>query len=350
MKWMIYGATGYTGVLVAEEAVKRGHTPILAGRNPDKLMPLAERLGLEWVAFQLDDVNTIAEAIADCDIVYHAAGPFIFTSEPMIKACLATGTHYLDITGEIDVYEKMFSYDEAARKVGIALIGGVGFDVVPTDCLAKYVADQVPGATHLEIGFQALSGVSAGTTKSLIEMLPNGARVRRDGTLKNVAVGAFQRTLHLPRGTYTGVSIPWGDVSTAYRTTGIPNITAFMVMPKTQATLTRLGAPFGQVFLKAGFVRKGISAIVDRVVTGPSESVREKARSVIWAEARDDAGNHVEVWLETPEAYYFTALAGILAVERTAELQPIGATTPALAFGADFVLEVEGTKRMDSLA
>lgn len=343
MRWMIYGATGYTGVLVAHEAVKRGHTPILAGRNPDKLMPLARELGLEWVAFRLDDVNTIAEAIADCDLVYHAAGPFIHTSEPMIKACLATRTHYLDITGEISVFEKTLSYDEAARKVGIALISGVGFDVVPTDCLSKKVADQVPGATWLEIGFRALAGVSAGTTKSVLEMMPRGARLRRDGELVTSSVGRLQRTVPLLSGDYTGISVPWGDVVTAYHTTGIPNVTAYMVMPRAMATVTGLVAPIAQFAMRAGFLRRATGALVDRIVKGPSQTMRETSLCEIWVEARDESGNTAQAWLTTPEAYQFTALCAVVAIERMAQSHPIGATTPALAFGEDFVLDIEGT-------
>ncbi|MEO1644032.1 MAG: NAD(P)H-binding protein, partial [Chloroflexota bacterium] len=111
MAWMIYGATGYTGQLVVAEAVARGHRPLLAGRNPEKLATLADTYDLDFVAFQLNDPTVIAEAIADMDVVYHAAGPFVYTSEPMIRACLATHTHYLDITGEIDVFEQTFRYD-----------------------------------------------------------------------------------------------------------------------------------------------------------------------------------------------------------------------------------------------
>src|SRR5687768_15065969 len=150
MDWMIYGATGYTGALLVEEAVRRGHKPILAGRNPDKLEVLADTYNLEYMAFRLDDVSIIAEAIAEMELVFHAAGPFIYSSEPMVRACLATKTNYLDITGEIEVFERNFSYDDTARKNGIALISGAGFDVVPSDCLAVQVAQQVRGASLLE--------------------------------------------------------------------------------------------------------------------------------------------------------------------------------------------------------
>jgi len=344
MNWLLYGATGYTGVLVAEEAVKRGHQPVLAGRNPDKLIPLAKRLGLEWIAFTLDDVNTIAEAIADFDIVYHCAGPFIHTSDPMIRACLATGTHYLDITGEIDVFENTFTYDETARKVGIVLMGGVGFDVIPTDCISKYVTDQVPGATQLEVGFMALSGVSAGTTKSMLEMMPRGGRVRRNGHLQSIGFGSQTRRVKFGKKSYNAMAIPWGDVSTAYRTTGVPNITAYMVMPSSLITLSRLTSGIGRAMLSVAPIRSGLSAIVDRVVSGPSEMSRETNRAYIWARAVDDAGNQAEAWLTTAEAYQFTAVCAIDVIERVAQQNLIGAITPAMAFGSDFVLAIEGSE------
>ncbi|MEP6985562.1 MAG: saccharopine dehydrogenase NADP-binding domain-containing protein, partial [Chloroflexota bacterium] len=97
--WMIYGATGYTGKLVAEEAVRRGHKPLLAGRSAAKLRPLAESLGLEYAVVSLDDADALAKAVGSVELVYNAAGPFIFTSDRILRACLQTGVHYLDITG-----------------------------------------------------------------------------------------------------------------------------------------------------------------------------------------------------------------------------------------------------------
>src|SRR5215207_11302762 len=156
IRWMIYGATGYTGQLVAEEAVKRGHEPILAGRNRETLAPIAKRLGLKYMVFDLNDVKIVAEAIGDLDVVYHAAGPFVKTSEPMVKACLATGTHYLDITGEYAVMESVYKLHEAALANKIALICGVGFDIVPSDCLAAYVAQKINAPHTIEIAVHPL--------------------------------------------------------------------------------------------------------------------------------------------------------------------------------------------------
>jgi len=347
LNWMIYGATGFTGKLVAAEAVKRGHRPILAGRNPEKLARLAADLDLAYVAFTLDDVNLIAEHIADMDIVYHAAGPFIHTAEPMLKACLATKTHYLDITGEIHIIERTFAYDETARKIGISLISGAGFDVVPTNCLAKYVADQVPGAHKLEIVIAAISRVSAGTAKSAIEMAHMPGKIRRNGILEDYPMGVGGRKVKMPLGEIYVLPIPWGDLDTAYRATGIPNITTYLQMPEAMVSLTRMSAPILKTIFQSSFMRKNAGALMNLFAHGPSDHLRETGRSFIWAKAEDDAGNFAEAWLETLEAYQFTAVVAVLAVEHIVANQPAGALPPAIAFGADFVLEVEDTQRHD---
>src|SRR4051812_29482409 len=180
---MLYGASGYTGRLIAEEAVRRGHRPVIAGRSREKLAPLAELLGLELAVVGLDDVRGLVAALQGLPLVLHAAGPFIRTSESMVQACLATGAHYLDITGEIPVFENTFHHDAEARERGITLLSGVGFDVVPTDCMARYVAERVPGAHELDLAIVLTGQASPGTAKSMLEHLPSGGRVRRGGNL-----------------------------------------------------------------------------------------------------------------------------------------------------------------------
>ncbi len=347
MQWMIYGATGYTGQLVVEEAIRRGHRPIIAGRNPEKLDILAEKYDLDYAAFRLDDEKTIAEAIADVDIVYHAAGPFIHTSEPMIRACLATKTHYLDITGEISVFERTYSYDDAARKVGIALISGAGFDVIPSDCLGAYVAGKIVGATHLETGIFGFAGASAGTTKSMIEMLPSGWYSRRNGQLVK-ASGIETLHLKLPDGSVQqALSAPWGDLSVSYRTTGIPNITSYVAIKPPIHILAQIGYPIASLILKSGAIRGMVNSLAERFMTGPDEATRLNSQSFIYASASNPAGQTASAWLTTLEPYQYTAKVAILAIERLAELNPIGALSPVQAFGVDFTLEVEGTSRED---
>ena len=153
--WMLYGANGYTGRLIARVAAGRGERPVLAGRSAEKLEPLARELGLEHRVVGLDDQDLQCAALADVDAVVHAAGPFSLTSEPMVDACLATSTHYIDITGEIDVFERIFARDGEARRAGVVLLPGAGFDVVPTDGVAARLARELPEAVELELAFLA---------------------------------------------------------------------------------------------------------------------------------------------------------------------------------------------------
>jgi short subunit dehydrogenase-like uncharacterized protein len=349
LRWMIYGATGYTGSLVAEEAVRRGHRPLLAGRNEEKLRKLGRRLGLKYVAFGLDNVNTIAQHTATVDLVYHAAGPFVFTSEPMIRACLATHTHYVDITGEVPVLEHTATYDDVAHKNGVALISGAGFDVIPSDCLAAYVAARVPRAATLEIAFQALTRVTAGTALSVLEMLPQGGIVRRGGMLQKLRLGAGIRTVSMPNGPQRALPIPWGDLAAAYRSTHIPNITTYMVVPRALAAAAPVMGSVGSLLLRSGLVRHVAGSIASRVLRGPDPAQRASLRSYLWARAADDLGNSAEAWLISAEGYAFTAQAAVPVVERVLQEKPAGALTPSQAFGPDFVLEIAGTQRLDAL-
>lgn len=155
MTWMVYGASGHTGKLVAELAAARGERPVLAGRSAERIAPIAAQLGLDIRAFALDDPHEIRAALGGIDTVAHCAGPFSATSRPMVDACLATGTNYVDITGEIEVFEAIYARDAEAAATGVVLLPGAGFDVVPTDCVAACLAERLPDATHLDLAFAA---------------------------------------------------------------------------------------------------------------------------------------------------------------------------------------------------
>lgn len=155
---LIYGANGYTGTLVAQRAVERGLRPVLAGRNADAVGAVARRLDLPHIAINLDDVAGLEAALHGRVAVIHCAGPFSKTSRPMANACLRTGVHYIDITGEIAVFEELHARDGEARAAGVMLLPGAGFDVVPSDCLAVHLKRRLPEATHLALAFRGLGG------------------------------------------------------------------------------------------------------------------------------------------------------------------------------------------------
>jgi short subunit dehydrogenase-like uncharacterized protein len=350
--WMIYGANGYTGQLLVEEAVRRGHSPILAGRSAEKLKPVAERFSLEYAAFEVQNALSALRELRP-QLVLHAAGPFIHTSRPMLQACLAVGAHYLDLTGEIPVYEQTFAHHEAAQARGVALISGVGFDIVPSDCLIKYVADQVEQPHTVEVAVEALGssggsiGVSAGTLKTNLEVIPGGMVVRRNGNLLPIDLGAWTKRFQFPHGERTGIPVSWGDVFTAYYSTGAPNVTAYLALPSWQAKAVQYSGYVIQQLLKVSAIRQWAARQVERHITGPTEQVRATGRTNIYARVSNESGQSAEAWLETIEAYRFTALAGVRVVERVLENDLCGAFTPAQALGADFVLSIDGTTRQD---
>ena len=349
-RWLLYGATGYTGRLLAEEAVRRGLRPVLAGRSREKLEPLGEKLGLPTLAVDLADGPALRQALQGAALVLHAAGPFIHTSAPMVEACLDVRASYLDITGEIPVFEANFARDAAARERGVALISGVGFDVVPSDCLAVHVARKLAVPSALEIAIDTGgSGPSAGTLKSILELLPGGGVVRRGGTLQKWRLGKGSRSFRFPSGLRKAAAVPWGDLSTAFRSTGIPDITTYMTMPPGGIGAMTLAGPLIVAALGSSSLRRAATGWVERRVPGPTEAQRNRGRCHLWARAVDREGQEAEAWLTTPEGYAFTALSGIRAVEQTLAQKPIGAVTPAMAFGADFVLGIEGVQRFDRL-
>jgi len=346
--WLLYGAAGYTGRLVAEEAVRRGHRPILAGRSAEKLAQLADRLGLPHVVVGLDDDDALTRVVAHSRLVFHAAGPFTKTSDPMVRACLRTGVHYVDITGEIEVFESNWARQEDALRAGIVLMSGVGFDVVPTDCAARFVADRVPDARQLSIGVAIVGGTSGGTLKTVIESLPGGVIVRRDGKLTNVSAGRGVRNIPFADRDRAAIPMSWGDVSTAYRTTEVPNITVYMATSRRAAWSLRVFHPMLARMLAIDWIRRSLQGIIGTLVRGPSIDTLSSTTTQVWAHAENERGDSHEVWVEAEGSYPFTAHAGVRIVERILGGMTPGVTTPALAFGADFVLEVPGTRRYDN--
>jgi len=343
---MIYGANGYTGRLAARLAKSRNLQPILAGRNAAQVEPLAHKLGLEARVFDLADVDDFAASLAGVKAVLHCAGPFSATSKPMLDGCLRTGTHYLDITGEIAVLEDIHGRGEELKQAGIVAIPGVGFDVVPTDCLAAMLKRELPGATHLKLAFKSRYGkLSPGTTKTMVEGLPEGGKIRRDGVIVKVpAAWKVETIAFTAESSSTAVTIPWGDVSTAFYSTGIPNIETFL--GASAAQINQMQLP-GWVRWLAGrkLVQAVIKAQIEKRVKGPDEIQRARDEMYVYGEATDGAGHKVALRLRTPEGYSLTAESAVTATMKVLEgkLAP-GAYTPSMAFGADYVLALEGVR------
>ena len=337
--WMIYGATGYTGALIAREAVRRGERPILAGRNAEAVEALARELGCEWRAFDLSAPN-----VAGVELVLHCAGPFIHTSKPMVKACLEAGAHYVDITGEIAVFESIMRRNDEAVQRGVTLLPGAGFDVVPTDCLAAMLKEKLPDANELWLAFHtSKGGASRGTLKTSIEGLGIGGAIRRDGKIVVVPHLYDVREIPFSIGKRMAITIPWGDVSTAYHTTGIPNIRAYMSMPPRLIKRARTWKWLLPV-MNIKFINRLAQRFADRA-KGPDAAAREAGRTYLWGRATNAKGDEVTMTMTVREGYQFTVLSTLAAVHEilNSPRKP-GAFTPAKLLGADFVKKIDGTE------
>jgi short subunit dehydrogenase-like uncharacterized protein len=364
--WLIYGANGYTGKLVARLAVRRGEHPVLAGRSAGPVGRLAAELGLKHRVFGLDEPTALRHGLDGISVVAHCAGPFLATARQMALACCDVGTHYLDITGEIDVFEQLHGLDDRAAKAGVVLLPGAGFDVVPTDCLALTVAAALPGADTLDLAFlPGTGGPSGGTARTAVAMLGSGGRARVNGVITPVPVRWKSLRADFPSGPRTVSAIPYGDVSSAYYSTRIPNITVYTPVPAGSTLMTSL-LRFSPVAAAAG--------VLAGQVRGPDSSRRARGHAEVWARASTSHESRAATaTLTTPSPYDLTAdsvvraavrlaaqpagsgrvtrppppggaadATGTDADARRAGAVPPGTHTPATAFGADYVTELDG--------
>ena len=344
---MIYGANGYTGELIAREAVKRGYKPILAGRNREKVEALATELGLEYRVFGLDDSAQLTHDIGEQFLIMHCAGPFSATAKPMMEACIAVGAHYLDITGEIDIFELAQTMDGRAREAQVVICPGVGFDVIPTDCVAATLKQALPDATHLALGFDTGSGMSPGTAKTSIEGMSQGGKIRRDGEIVTVPLAHKVRRIDFGAGEKKAMAIPWGDVSTAFYTTGIPNVEVFIPANAGMIAGAKISR-FIQPLLTMRTFQRLLQATVDKLVQGPNEETRAQLPTFVWGQVRNARGKVKTAKVRTVNVYSLTITAAVAVIEYLMNNTPEGgAYTPAKLVGADLVARLPGSSSIE---
>jgi short subunit dehydrogenase-like uncharacterized protein len=345
-KFLLYGSYGYTGQLIVDHALKQGVPLVLAGRNEKKLQAQAEPSNLQHRAFSLKDTQKLEAALQEVDAVLHCAGPFVHTFRAMAEACLRTKRHYVDISGEIPGFEALAKMDAQAKEAGIMLLPGAGFDVVPSDCLAAHMKKRLPTASHFRLFVRGVgAGVSRGTAKSAVENMHRQGLIRREGRLVQVPPAWNVLDRDFGRGYTKVVSVGWGDVSTAYYSTGIPNIEAYFAFPDRMISLMRALRVLGPLVYNRPV--KGILRLfVDLLIKGPDEENRRKASAIFLGEAMDPSGGRAVTKLTTPEGYTCTALTTVEIMKSVlnGELKK-GFQTPSLVYGADFILKFRGVRR-----
>lgn len=339
--WMLYGAYGRTGGLIVDEALRRGHRPILAGRNPAKLDALRRTTGLETATVPLEDGAALRAALDGVRLVVLAAGPYEMTGPAMRAACLDAGSSYLDINGDVHDFRRALAADERARAAGVAVIPGAGYGVVFGECLAAHVVRRMPGATSLRLSLATeTDGRSRGATLSIATALTGGGFEIRDGELRGRPVAFSTWQVRDPdRAVTTFAAVPRAELVAVHRSTGVPNIVTGIPMSRVAAASVRLaGTWIGRVMARTATHRS------DDTGSMPPETAIASLRSRIWAEAGNDEGQTATAILETGEGYRAAAAAAVRAVESLLDTPRVGALTPVQAFGADFALDVPGTR------
>jgi short subunit dehydrogenase-like uncharacterized protein len=341
---LIYGATGFTGRLITEEAIARGLRPIIAGRSAARLDARAQDCGLACRVAALDDPAALRRMLQDVDVLLNTAGPFQITAPPLVAACIDAGVHYLDITGEFASIERLATFDRRARERGIMLLPGTGFDVVPTDCLAAELAERMPRAESLSIALTGLNAISRGSALSVFAQYSELVMVRRDGRLVRVPPGTLTREVDFGFATLQTTAITWGDIASAYYTTGIPNITVYY-----EATpLVRLGLSLSRyvgALANAPLANPWRDAAISALPAGPGRDERQRGGASIFAQVTDASGRSAELRLSTPEVYSFTAQTSVAILERVLVGEySRGFQTPARAYGPDLVRSLPGVR------
>ncbi|MBN3879575.1 saccharopine dehydrogenase NADP-binding domain-containing protein [Nostoc sp. JL23] len=340
---LLYGATGYAGKLIAESAKNNGLELILAGRNQSSLAAVANELSLDFRVFGLDAPQAIARSLEDIIAVINCSGPFSKTSKPLVDACLQTKTHYLDIAGEVPEFQALQARDAEAKNAGIMLLPGVGFGVVPTDCVAAYLKQKLAVATRLILIYETVGGVSQGTANTVLPTLHHIGVVREAGKLIPSRPASKRRKIDFGYGPVTAVTNPWrADIITAFQTTGIPNIEVYTVFPNPVRFLMELSQYLGWLFNSSLF-QSALASLIKTLPTGPTAAERAKGQVRVIGIAEDETGQQVTAKLLGPEAYDFTALAAVAVIKRVIQGEvKVGFQTPASVYGADFVLEIPG--------
>jgi short subunit dehydrogenase-like uncharacterized protein len=344
---LIYGATGYSGRLIADRLRHLRCRSVVAGRTPHRVQALAIEFGLAGRVMGADEPNVLDQALDDIDVLINAASPFTLTAPALIESCLRTKTHYLDITGELPVFQAAFGYDEAARKRGIMILPGAGLGVVASDCLAKHVAALIPNAKYLRIAVLRPDSFSRGTFRSALGLANSRVAIRRNGRLILVPVGQLQRTFDFGDGDggKESVAVSWADVFTAYYSTGIRNIEAYFAASFASRALYQVSAGVADTMQLAP-ARTLIDAIASVLPEGPHEDRRRIERCVLLCEAEDSWRQRRCVRLATPDGYSFTAEAATAIAQRILQGDfTSGFQTPAKVYGADLVLDFEGVDR-----
>jgi short subunit dehydrogenase-like uncharacterized protein len=355
---VVYGATGYTGGLVARELRRRDLDIVLAGRSAEKLTRLAGELSaapngdgpgghgaLTTRAVALDDREGLRHLLGDAATVINCAGPFVRYGEPIVRAAVETGTHYVDTTGEQPYMQLVHDrYDEPARAAGVAVVPAMGFDYVPGDLLAHLTAQGVEPLRELVLAY-APSGVqpTRGTLRSALGMLAADGVLYEDGDWRPAPLVPARARFPFPSpvGTQPVMRYPSGEVLTVPRHVTTRKVTSLITVETFAGTakaapLVPLMAPAIALTLRTPLAGL-LEPLLERYPEGPSDASRARVRFTIVVLAHGEDGRTRRGVVTGGDVYALTAVTAVHGAalmgqdgyDRAGVLSPASAYEPA---------------------
>ena len=186
---------------------------------------------------------------------------------------------------------------------------------MPTDCIALMLKTALPKASELALGFESDQRMSQGTAKTAVEALGKSGKIRRGGRIVDLPIGSGCREIDFGRGPKRAMPIPWGDVASAYYTTGIPNITVYTPVSSPLLLVVRLMNVFGPV-LQSTRVQNWLVDRIEKIVKGPDAAMRDGSPTLLWGEAKDQSGRSQQIRIRSLNGYSLTVLSALAIVER----------------------------------
>lgn len=333
---VLYGATGYTGRLIARELDARGARFALAGRDAARLSELSASLASkpETIVAALDRAHELTAMARRARVVLSAAGPFVTMGPPVLDAALREGAHFGDITGEQAFLRAAWERDADARAAGVTVVNGLGFDVVPSDFAAALAARALPDVASLDLAIRSRAGTSRGTKRSMAASASRGWWFD-DGRYRNGPPGRFARAFAFPgEGPRRAAFVPWGDVVTAPRSTGARRVRTFFALPPSRVRLLSLAWPLVDAARRLPWTASRLAARAAAAKEGPSAESRAKATFAILAEARSATGATSRALATGRDPYGLTGASAAEAALRLArgDVAGRGVLTPSQAF------------------
>lgn len=344
----VYGATGYTGTLVAAELARRDVPMILAGRDAVKLdaaVAAARAAGGTVVGVRpasIDDPQALIGAFDGAAAVINAAGPFIRTGAPVLRATIAAGVHYVDTTGEQPWIRDTFDvFGADLEAAGVAAVAGMGFDYLPGDLLCHLVGRTTEPLRQLIVAYDVHGfDPTRGTMRSSLEMLKGGDVVYEDGRLVPAPTGITRASVVFPEpaGRQTVSRYPSGEQITVPRHVRTRKVVSLLstraVAPPGMERALPMLTPAISAALRVDPLRERLSEKIGDLPEGPTEDRRKAVAWTIVCFARGEDGREARGLVRGPDIYGLTAVTTVHGALLLTASDARGAHAPATAFAA----------------